>query len=309
MKRAINAALLCLALCAPSPAAQAQGGLDGRLDELTRQIAAEVTAGRKTVVAVVEFADLQGRVTDFGRFVAEELITRLYQTRKFEVIERQLLNRVIAEQKLSLTGVVDPASAQKLGKVLGVEAIVAGSVTNLAQSLRVNARIISTETGRLLSATSVEIPVDASVRGLLGGGGAPAPDGRAAPASEPPARRAAARAVDRDFVVELEGCRRAGGGVTCDLMITNDGTRDRSVTLFGRSSRIFDAAGNDHSALRATLGRQTSSSSVRVGNELIPRTPMKASLHFDDIGADATRVTLEVHASTFKVTFRNVAVR
>jgi hypothetical protein len=37
-------------------------------------------------------------------------------TDKFKVIERQLLNKIIAEQKLSLTGIVDPVLAKKLGE-------------------------------------------------------------------------------------------------------------------------------------------------------------------------------------------------
>src|ERR1043166_1101029 len=84
----------------------AQATLDQRMGELSKQISDGLTENQKQTIAVVEFADLRGNVTDFGRFISEELITRLYQTKKFKVIERQLLNKVVAEQKLSLTGVV-----------------------------------------------------------------------------------------------------------------------------------------------------------------------------------------------------------
>lgn len=133
------------------PSATAQGGLDQRVSDLSQQIAGKMLAKQKTTIAVVEFTDLQGNVTNLGRFLAEELVTRLGDLEKFKVIERQLLTKIIAEQKLSLTGVVDPASAKQLGKILGVDAIVAGSVTNLAQSVRVNARLISTETGEVFA--------------------------------------------------------------------------------------------------------------------------------------------------------------
>jgi curli biogenesis system outer membrane secretion channel CsgG len=111
----------------------AQGGLEQRVSDLGQKISTGLTENQKRTIAVVEFADLRGNVTDFGRFLAEELITKLYETRKFKVIERQLLNRVMAEQKLSLTGVVDPTSAQKLGKLLGVDAIASGTITDLAR--------------------------------------------------------------------------------------------------------------------------------------------------------------------------------
>src|SRR5437016_5111738 len=164
----VSAGLLCLVRSAAG-----QGGLDQRVSELSQQIANKMSAKQKTTIAVIEFTDLQGNVTDFGRYLAEELITRLYETEKFKVIERQLLNKVITEQKLSLTGVVDPTSAKQLGKILGVDAIVSGTVTNLAQNLKVNARLISAQTGEIFAVASTEIFKDESVIGLLSVGGAP----------------------------------------------------------------------------------------------------------------------------------------
>jgi len=79
---------------------------------------------KKTKIAVIEFSDLKGNKTEFGKLLSEELITRLFRTGKFEVVERTLLNKVIAEHELSFTGIVDPDSAMQLGKILGIDAIV-----------------------------------------------------------------------------------------------------------------------------------------------------------------------------------------
>ncbi len=144
-----------------------QGGLNQRIDELSQQIATEMAEQQKTTIAVVEFTDLQGNITNLGRYISEELITRLFQTKQFKVIERQLLNKVLTEQDLSLTGIIDPTSAKELEKILGVDAIASGTITDLAQSLRVNARLISTETGEIFAVASTEIFKDESVMGLL----------------------------------------------------------------------------------------------------------------------------------------------
>ncbi len=146
----------------------AQATLDQRIGELVKQISDGLTENQKQTIAVVEFVDLEGRVTNFGRFVAEELITRLYQTKKFKVIERQLLNKIVAEQKLSLTGMIDQTSAQKLGKLLGVDAIASGTVTDLGKTLRINARLISTGTGEVFAVASTDIAKDDSVIALVG---------------------------------------------------------------------------------------------------------------------------------------------
>src|SRR5262245_23646564 len=147
--------------------AASQGSLEQRATELSQQISKEMIENQKRAVAVIEFSDLKGNVTDFGRFLSEELITRLYQTKKFKVIERQLLNKVFAEKKFSSSVFADPTSTKQLGQLLGVDAIVSGTITDLAQSLRVNARLISTETGEIFAVASTEIFKDESVMKLI----------------------------------------------------------------------------------------------------------------------------------------------
>ena len=60
--------------------------------------------GGKATIAVVEFSDLSGAVTNLGRFLAEELITDLLATGKYKVVDRSQLNKVIREHRLRLQG-------------------------------------------------------------------------------------------------------------------------------------------------------------------------------------------------------------
>ncbi len=150
----------------------AHASLDDQISALSNQISTKMTEQKKHTIAVIEFSDLQGNVTNFGRFLSEELITKLFETGKFKVIERQLLDKVIEEQKLSLQGVVEPESAKKLGKILGVDAICSGTITDLGQSLEINARLISTQTGEIVAVASTKIFKDDSVLHLMAGGAA-----------------------------------------------------------------------------------------------------------------------------------------
>ncbi|MFH1562991.1 MAG: FlgO family outer membrane protein [Nitrospirota bacterium] len=141
---------------------------DERIDELVQQISSAMIEKKKVTIAVVEFTDLNGNVNEFSRYLAEELITRLFQTGKFKVIERRQLNKVIEEQKLSLTGMIDPDSAKTLGKILGVEAIVTGSMADLQDSVKLNARIIGTENADVLSVASTMLIKDAKIKEMMG---------------------------------------------------------------------------------------------------------------------------------------------
>ncbi len=90
-------------------------------------------------------------------FLAEELTTRLFKTKKFQVVERRLLNKVLEEQSLSVSDLIDKESIKKIGNLLGVTAIVTGSITNLGDDMKINARIISTETGSIATVASESI--------------------------------------------------------------------------------------------------------------------------------------------------------
>lgn len=145
-----------------------QDRLDIALDNLSQQIVNSMPEkGGK--IAVMDFSWLEGQTTDFGKFIAEELITRLFMTRKFEgVIERQLLIKILEEQKLTSSGIFDSESIKVFGKISGIDAIVSGTITDLGPKLRINARLISTETAKIVGVASVYLIKTNQVRLFLG---------------------------------------------------------------------------------------------------------------------------------------------
>ena len=60
--------------------------LDAKLNDLTNQIINSLTETKRTRIAIIEFSDLEGNTTEFGKYLSEELITRLFMTRRFEVV-------------------------------------------------------------------------------------------------------------------------------------------------------------------------------------------------------------------------------
>src|SRR5580692_10013933 len=62
---------------------------------------------------------------------------------KFSVIERDKLALVLKEQGLATSGAVDPSSAAKVGKILGVKYIILGGVDKLAINNTTAERVVS----------------------------------------------------------------------------------------------------------------------------------------------------------------------
>ncbi len=107
------------------------------------------TAGKKCPrIAVLEF-DRRGESLppDAGAMVADMLVSALGHCNTFTLQERVLLKKVLAEQKLALSGVVDPASGAKIGHLYGVDALVAGVVMAWDGRVTVTARLIDSDSG------------------------------------------------------------------------------------------------------------------------------------------------------------------
>jgi TolB-like protein len=122
---------------------------------LVRPAAAEF---KKTKIAVLDF-QLQGGKhdsADMGKIVAEWLITALVKEGRFDVIERRLLEKVLQEQKIGVSGLVDESSASKLGRVLGAKIVITGSVMEFQGVMEANARIIEVETSSIIAAENVK---------------------------------------------------------------------------------------------------------------------------------------------------------
>lgn len=168
--RLINLLLLYIvvvtALCPRRTCAQ---DLEQGIKDIAQQLSAEM-GGQVRKLAIVEFPDLNGYQSALGQFVAEELITQLSvggKSGKFDVVERRQLARVLKEQELSDSSLFDADSIARIGKILGIEAIVTGSIADLGTDIKINARAISIETAKIFAAASAKIPKNETVQQLM----------------------------------------------------------------------------------------------------------------------------------------------
>ena len=102
-------------------------------------------AGRKRRVAIMDFdyatvhsgvAAIFGQDIDIGKGITDLLVTRLVKDGTYSVIERKALDKILAEQNFSNSDRANPMSAAKLGKLLGVDAIITGSITQFGNDTK-----------------------------------------------------------------------------------------------------------------------------------------------------------------------------
>jgi len=165
--------------------------------------------GRKKRIAVFDFdyATVQtassaafGTNVDVGKGITDLLVKYLVQDGTYSVIERQALDKIMAEQNFSNSDRANPTSAAKLGKLLGVDAIIVGAVTQFGNDTKnqnigggggnwggfgvggfshkktkaivnIDARIVDIDTAEILGVAEGHGESSRSSTGLLGGGG------------------------------------------------------------------------------------------------------------------------------------------
>ena len=141
-----------------------------------------------------------GTNVDVGKGIADLLVTGLVKDGTFSIIERKALDKIMTEQNFSNSSRADPASAARLGKLLGVDAIVVGSITefgnetkktnlgggggnwhgfgvggfghsNSKANVAITARVVDVDTGEILAVADGTGQSSRSSTSMLGGGG------------------------------------------------------------------------------------------------------------------------------------------
>ena len=101
-----------------------------------------IAEAQKKRVAVMNFdyaavttsvTQLFGTNQDVGKGIADMLVDRLVSDGSYSVIERKQLDKIIAEQNFSNSDRADASSAAKIARILGVDAIIIGSITQFGR--------------------------------------------------------------------------------------------------------------------------------------------------------------------------------
>src|SRR5436309_3157706 len=219
-----------LAQSAPAPQQAGAVPLPQGIADLADKLAKGIPQDHPMTVAVTDFPDsIRNKTCGLGRFVAERLATLLSQHPQCKLIERRRLDLVLNELKFSMSELVEPAKARKLGQMLGVQGLVLGSLSDLGGTFDIDARIIDIQTSVSLPGVSASIVQDEVVRRLSSDCGQTLSPLASEPqrpnllppssaASELGGQQAVEKVAVENLSFEVTSCKMSGGSVTCGLL-------------------------------------------------------------------------------------------
>jgi curli biogenesis system outer membrane secretion channel CsgG len=216
-------------------------------------------------VAVMDFENRsQHGGWRLGSGAADVLTTELVKTGKFDMFEREKLSAVLKEQKLGASGLVDQATAARIGKIIGVNYIITGAVTEYGQSRSggggggvqvgkvgyhsaVDIRMVDSTTGRIVFAdTASDSSSSLSIKAFGFGGGESFNEKRATEAMRGAIKQVAAK-IEATPLKASESPKPIGKAVVADVdgdIITlnkgeNAGLKSGQTVTLWRQGRVI----------------------------------------------------------------------
>ncbi len=113
-------------------------------------------------IAVLDLEMTGGVSEAYSRPFSDRLRQELLNTGSFVVVERNNMESILEEQGFQLSGCTSDECAVEVGRMLGVERMLAGSLGIVGSTHTLNVRMIDVETGRILTGRSVDCacPID-----------------------------------------------------------------------------------------------------------------------------------------------------
>jgi len=114
-------------------------------------------------IAVLPFIDSDTDESNkFSDYFADELTSALFEEIDGDavIMERSQIKQLLEEAKFASTGLISEETAVRMGEMIGADAVIIGTFRSVADVLRINARFVSIESGRINGVANMDIPLE-----------------------------------------------------------------------------------------------------------------------------------------------------
>lgn len=165
-KEKIFSGILCVLLIAMSSFKVAATQQETPYFEPAAKLAAAMKQHKFETIVVSDFSSLGGEVNDLGRLIAEDLSAQLVLHPGLRVIDRSVISNILRKSNLPLSELDSPEVLKRIGKEVGAQAIVKGTMHSTESKVRLNIKLVDISSGQLCASMPVELPRTESVEKL-----------------------------------------------------------------------------------------------------------------------------------------------
>ena len=267
------------------------------LTKLATDLAAKIHAKNHERVTVVDFLDLEKKPNKLAKFLTHQLQSALNEPElNLVVVDQGHIAELFDQMEKLSEGLIDPATAKKLGKLAGTEVVIYGTVMVSSLSVRLDVSAIDLETAKVIASGTASPKrfglvdrlakeIEQEERGAeadMEEEEDPAPVKKAAAKKAPPTSLR-----DQGVLFEIDGCSLSGDLLTCVLTVISE-NRDRWMAV-GSSSRAWNEDGEEFSPGDLAISN-TQVQGRCVAKRILRDVPTNVSLTFPAFGSEESIV-------------------
>lgn len=144
-----------------------QPNFDQTLTDISKQLSGKISKTGNERVAVLNFKDLRGNVTELGRYLAEALSVELTNT-PIGVIDRSLTDTISEEiVRMQYGEVAGNAKAEDTMLLAKIDYFIIGTTTLLDNSISVTIKVLDFRKGVLAAGIKSQLPRTDAINNLL----------------------------------------------------------------------------------------------------------------------------------------------
>jgi len=167
----VKLALLCAVLlaCGGSPASVSAQSMFSQPDELDAAIreASDYLNEKLPKENKLVILNIQSEFPALSEYIIDELIANTVNDRSFILVDRQQLSTIRTELNFQMSGEVDDATAQSVGRMAGAQIIISGAVSRIGSLYRLRIRALSVESAQIAGQFNRNIPDGPTVSALV----------------------------------------------------------------------------------------------------------------------------------------------
>jgi len=254
------------------------GNYEATIENIAQKLATSINSEGKKTITIADFTNLEGAIPELGRDISGDLEAAfLYGGYGFKLVSRDELNRIIEEQNISRSRMTEKDNVKRIGKIANVDVIIAGTVSDWGEQIKINAQLLEVETAMIIGGGKGNVTSTSTIKkkfeklivstNLV--------------TEEPTLPSGGGDRIFNHSNVEfnLISCRQSGSKIICNFIITSKNYDEELYVSGTKSTKIFDPLGGEAYLIKSTIAGYSKGRSIT--KDLVADLPTKAQFEFD----------------------------
>lgn len=283
----------------------------GRLaDSLVRKVKLQMTGQN---IAIAEFVDINGQTSNLGKYLAEDFTYSLTnRAGNYHIIDRSHLRTLLDEAGVGEIGMVNPESAQKLGRLEGVTAIVYGKLVPTGNEITVYINVVILEKQVNVISVRGKITRTITIDKLFGAEIEMQKRSQVDSGNSSHESENAHRFIRKNINLAVSKCIRKNGGVYCEFTVSSQNIADN---FFVKTSETSMKMSGGKMYYPSQVSMNGKSSSIQANRTLQKNETSILSVWFSGVPNNSNLIDeIQLNCSSsaafsFIATFQNVTIK